>query len=476
MKIKIRLLSILIILTLSSKYYAQGEANIWYFGNNAGINFNGGAPVALTNGGMATSEGCAAISTAGGVLRFYTDGVTVWNNLHSPMPNGTGLAGNTSSTQSGIIVSKPGSQNIYYIFTVDAVGGLAGLRYSEADMTLNGGLGDITAAKNIFLATPVTEKLTAVKKANNVDFWVIAHDASNTFLVYSVTSAGVNTAPVTSNAGTLDNVIGNLGVGYLKASSDGSKLAQAISNNSVVDILNFNSATGIITNNFTFTPSIGSAYGVEFSPDGKRFYVTFWASLSIMQYDMTLGSATAIIASESIIGTSTASLGFSLGALQTGPDGKIYVARNNEEYLGCINNPNSLGLNCNFVDNAVNLSDRISEFGLPNFVQTFFNTSSNNSVTVLADEIIIPNVFTPDGDGVNDLFDINVAGFKDAKCSIYDRWGLLLNESQGTKLSWDGITTAGLKVSDGTYYYIIFATNQKGEVKKYSGFVSLIRK
>ena len=118
--------------------------------------------------------------------------------------------------------------------------------------TLDGGLGDITINKNIGLASPVTEKLTAVKKANNTDFWVIAHDALDGFLVYSVTNAGINSTPIISKAGTIDIFCFNLGVGYVKASADGSKLSQAVSNNFTVDILNFDNVTGIVTNNFSF--------------------------------------------------------------------------------------------------------------------------------------------------------------------------------------------------------------------------------
>src|SRR5204863_7238268 len=76
---------------------AQKEANIWYFGNYAGLDFNGGAPIALTNSAMSAYEGCASIADANGNPLFYTDGMTVWNKHDSIMDNGTGLDGNSSS-------------------------------------------------------------------------------------------------------------------------------------------------------------------------------------------------------------------------------------------------------------------------------------------------------------------------------------------------------------------------------------------
>jgi gliding motility-associated-like protein len=367
-------------LTFSHKTFAQGEGNIWYFGSYAGLDFNGGSPVALTNGALSTAEGCASISNSAGSLLLYTDGITVWNRDHLAMPNGTGLLGDPSATQSGIIVPKPGSPNVYYVFTVAATGGPDGLRYSEVDMTLDGGLGDVTAIKNIGLATPVTEKITAVKQANGTDFWVIAHDFSTTaFLVYSVTSTGVNTIPVISNAGSIDNLYG---IGYLKASTDGTMLVQAIDFVNIVDVLNFNNLSGVVTNGFSFSPPLNGgfgAYGVEFSPDRQRLYLGVEGSPNIYQYNLSLGTPSAIINSETIIGTISFEL--SIGALQIAPDGKIYIVKLNNQSLACISNPNALGNACGFVDNEIDLLVFNLGFGLPNFIQTIFQAPpiiSNN--------------------------------------------------------------------------------------------------
>jgi gliding motility-associated-like protein len=364
-------------LTFSHKTFAQGEGNVWYFGNNAGLDFNSGAPVVLTNGAMMTNEGCASISNSSGDLLFYTNGVTVWNNTHQPMPNGTGLLGSSSSTQSAIIVPKPGSSHIYYVFTTASMEqNIAGLRYSEVDMELDGGLGDITSIKNILLSTPCAERLTAVKKANGIDYWVIAHKLlTNTFLVYSVTNSGVDTIPVSSIAGSLENDI-NGGVGYLKATPDGHKLAQAVCLRGKVDVLYFNKYTGVISLDFTFIPPFvdNSVYGVEFSPDGTKLYVAnAGTDLNIFQYNMSLVNTDSIIASATIIG-STPWPSYGFGALQIGPYGKMYVAKWSNGNLACINYPNESGLACGFVDNAINLQGNTSRGGLPNIIQSFIHT------------------------------------------------------------------------------------------------------
>jgi len=165
--------------------YSQEEASNWYFGNNAGIKFNtDGSVTSLSNGQLATDEGCATISDVNGDLLFYTDGITVWNRLHQPMSNanaatGTGLFGDPSSTQSAIIIPKPDDPNIYYIFTVDTSvrdgDSDEGFNYSIVDLSLNGGLGDITnLSKNTNLLEDSSEKISAVlKDCQTKSIWVI---------------------------------------------------------------------------------------------------------------------------------------------------------------------------------------------------------------------------------------------------------------------------------------------------------------
>ena len=218
-------LLLLFVFILSLSCYAQGEANIWYFGDHAGLDFNSGNPVVLTNGKLNTYEGCATISNSAGQLLFYTDGITVWNKNHQIMPNGNGLKGDPSSSQSAIIVPKPNQSNIYYIFTVDFEAHPNGCQYSEVDMNLNGGLGNVTSNKNIPLVTPVCEKLTAVKNASGDGYWVVLHGyGNNSFIAYSITTAGVNLTPIISNVGTKIETDFTRTLGYLKFSPDGTKL------------------------------------------------------------------------------------------------------------------------------------------------------------------------------------------------------------------------------------------------------------
>ncbi len=102
--------------------------------------------------------------------------------------------------------------------------------------------------------------------------------------------------------------------------------------------------------------------------------------------------------------------------------------------------------------------------------------STQTSKTVLAFEDYfkgeIPNVFTPDGDGANDLFDVQV-GERLESCTniqIYNRWGVLVFESYGNNHSWDGTTFTGKECAMGVY---IFRLNVNGT--EYKGTVTLLR-
>src|SRR4030095_11618045 len=155
----------------STTCFAQHESDIWYFGSNAGIDFNSGSPVNLTNGQLSTIEGCASISDTAGNLLFYTDGITVWNKNHLVMSMGTGLHGGISSSQSAIIVTQPGNDSLYYIFTTGEMGAY-GLEYSIVNINMQGGFGEVIV-KNIVLVNNTNEKVTATKHSNGNDIWII---------------------------------------------------------------------------------------------------------------------------------------------------------------------------------------------------------------------------------------------------------------------------------------------------------------
>ena len=111
--------------------------------------------------------------------------------------------------------------------------------------------------------------------------------------------------------------------------------------------------------------------------------------------------------------------------------------------------------------------------------QTVVVTYSNNCEPIIIVEPPIPNVFTPNGDGTNDVFTFSVVGATGVSFSIYNRWGNIIqsvaSSASATTMLWDGHTTSGEECSGGVYFYTLQYTNILGEQKKVNGYVTLIR-
>lgn len=372
---RLTLLFVFIVLA-TAKSWAQSSADWWYFGNKAGIHFTGGGPVADTNSSMKVIEGNATIADEFGNLLFYTDGDTVWNSAHDTMPNGTGLGGNGiagSGAQSAWILKHPGSASDYFIFSIRSYFG--GLFYSRVNMNLDGGLGDVvTTEKQVALMDTTPEVMTAVRAANGIDFWMITfRKETDTLYAFLVDENGVNPTAVKSATGLfLDS---NERVGYLRGSQQNDKLALVLPFNNLdqdaydrIHLFNFDNVTGQASYDLAIFPDINDTtnYGVEFSPDGTKLYVQSVFQADLRQYDLSSGVSATISASETLVGAGYTVTGG--GAIQLGPDGRIYCARNAELWLAAVLFPNQLGGACGYVHDGVSLEGRNSIYGLPQFI------------------------------------------------------------------------------------------------------------
>jgi gliding motility-associated-like protein/uncharacterized repeat protein (TIGR01451 family) len=118
----------------------------------------------------------------------------------------------------------------------------------------------------------------------------------------------------------------------------------------------------------------------------------------------------------------------------------------------------------------------------PGEVSNTATVSANETDTDLSDnsstdkktitDLSIPNVFTPNGDGVNDHFEIrNLNIYKENKISIINRWGNAVFEMKNYNNLWDG---NGL--DEGTYFYVLEVKNATGKGKAFKGYITLLRK
>jgi gliding motility-associated-like protein len=101
------------------------------------------------------------------------------------------------------------------------------------------------------------------------------------------------------------------------------------------------------------------------------------------------------------------------------------------------------------------------------------DTASTKITIRKTEELFIPNVFTPNGDGVHDEFKISGSGFTDYSAKIYNRWGQFITELKSTKETWKGELINGNDVSSGVYYIYINA-KLNGSDFKYNGTVTIL--
>jgi hypothetical protein len=422
-------------LAVSLTAFSQKQAENWYFGHNAGLDFTSGTPTLIANSAIYADEGCSSVSTPAGAILFYTDGITVWNKNNLVMPSGTGLFGGASCTQPAIIVQQPGSTHLYYIFTLDEYGSAHGLRYSIVDMLLDSGNGDVTT-KNVPVDSMLTEKMSVVKEVGGNDYWVLVHKwGSNAFQAYQLTSVGFNTTPVITNIGINHSAAAIQNTyGQMKMTPCGDKIALADGYLDTLELFDFSTITGVVSNaRAVHVPD--HLYGIEFSPSQQFLYVTTYENGgSLVQYDITATNPLVIETSAFTLWTTS---GAQLYGMQLATDGKIYVVTSYSSYLGVINSPDVASIGANYVDLGINLDPTSSGLisnglSLPSFPSNF--TYLNVTCTLGTDELeasdfkaIYPN---PSNTGFN-----FIANLPNADVMVYDQQGKLVEQFSNKKNS-----------------------------------------
>jgi gliding motility-associated-like protein len=347
--------------------------NQWYFGEQAGIDFTGGATAITDANQMYSEEGCATVSDVNGDLLFYTNGSTVWNKDHLVMLNGDLIGGDSTSTQSAIIVPVPNETTLFYIFTTQEVYGTGTFqaKMSLVDMKRDFARGEVMV-KDIPFVTNSTEKLTATSVTGAG--WILTHEfGNNIFRANQVGGNGVSST-VFSPVGEVHEITEEIQAsGAMKFAPGLNHLAVTLprSSGSFLELFDFDNGTGVVSNSRLIDMAeTGQVYGLEFSNDARRLYLTITGGSSrLIQYKLdSIDRPTAVadITASKFSGYPT---GSNYGALQMGPDGTIYMAIDGSGVLGTITTPNGDNGAIGFSNNGFDLEGRISRLGLPNFAQ-----------------------------------------------------------------------------------------------------------
>jgi len=378
------------------EYGAQDQIyNKWYFGNKAGIDFTPhvpstptddcmpdptsatSPPLALNESAMIAPEGCAIVCDRNGETIFYTDGSTVYDQTHTVID--TNIGGNPASTQSALIVAVPGDETLYYIFTTQAINGTDSLQlsYSLFDLKQNAGNGRVIK-KSVLLFSKCTERITANGQ------WLVVHEYGNsTFRSYPISTTGIGDVVYTSIGSDHSLTSKENGEGYMKL-GPGNTLAVPLSTPGTgnhIELFHLNDTTGTLSNyrDINLNEPAGHIYGLEFSPGGNKLFATHRAGGSSSIFEYSIDSLGLPHFKQRLPVTAD------LGAIQTGPDGQVYVATNDAAHntsLGTIlpNEDTTATSGFNLAGFALAAGTN-SNLGLPNFVQP--NSSASGGPDIL---------------------------------------------------------------------------------------------
>jgi gliding motility-associated-like protein len=324
----------------------------------------------------------ASIADASGKLLFYTDGRTFYNNQHELMINGQGGYGDSRSTQTSIIIPKPGCKDLYYNFITEL--GSTNSAYSNNGWTIHYSIVDVAAAnsigrvvvKNRVLTEGKGDALAVFEGADGKSHWLVSSSGEKELLAYKITEAGISHCPVVTN------VPNHVNVAYynIKASPDSKHLVLTNDNylREVLQVYRFDQASGLFELRFSHKQDFLDAVVYpsrykrntnyfEFSPDGKNLFVIEDSLValsesdvkvysSLFQHDLKAADNTAFEKSKvKIFDFPPGILTGKVGLMQLSPDGRLLM-ESFENYLSAITNPNAAD-DFNFVRKAVTFND-----------------------------------------------------------------------------------------------------------------------
>ena len=356
----------------------------WVLGDSVLMTFpNGGAPVvdSLARTRWAF-ESMACISDSSGELLYYTDQNFIYRADGSKPSGGIDLESYYMSNGLQFLPIWGGAGYVlfYVSYTCTQVSicprlSVIGTVNGRDTVLQNQALGHYHP-----LYGPV-EKVSAVRDAQGTGWWVFYHGYDdNIFIKFKVD--GNKVSPLSLQPiGSIYGIVGsNASVqnGELCFSPQGDKLLM-VTGSGIIDLFDFDRCSGMLSNwdslgTLAYTyPGPNINYGCAFSPDGTKIYVAEASEAPdinhLYQFDLT---APDIRASKTLIYTLPDSV--LSGALQLGPDGKIYMSQTGNYdslnvanfYLSVINDPNQAGTACNFTYLSLWLKGLRGTAGLPN--------------------------------------------------------------------------------------------------------------
>lgn len=365
--------------------FGQKEYNVWYFGNQSGLDFNTGVtPQVLSNSPMQTFESSSGICDKNGNLLFYTNGDTIYNRQHKAMKGGIPSPYNQteSCTQGSMVLPFLEKPNLYFVFSNSSNESQTTnkwLRYSIVDMSKDNGYGEVITS-SVPLLHRSNESMAFTLHRNGKEYWIISPERrSNTINCVKTNNGVIDTSNKIQKQLTGTGSYGTAINNQTKFSPDGKVFLGTYSFNTAgglpwdyyFNLFRFDNATGKLYDSvhIPYIPSL--TFYSEFSPDSKYLYLT-WKDgnkTSIKQYDLSVWNSTAINNSAKVVYSDSSSFSNNISGLQLGPNGKIYVFHSRSDALSVIHYPNLKGAACDFEFDAITLPNKNNHGGpyYPNF-------------------------------------------------------------------------------------------------------------
>ncbi|MBK7887348.1 MAG: T9SS type A sorting domain-containing protein [Bacteroidetes bacterium] len=377
------------------KVLAQFTNRVWAFGDSAGISWlNSGTNPINFKTNSKWRNGSVSISDTNGLNCYAalfdntsTTNVCIWNKYNTLMQNGDYNYGGWWY-HVNLFIPDPGNDSLLYMFGIGVTNDPYGFYYSKLNYKANNDSG-IVIQKNMQLNNfPAFDALMAVRHGNGSDWWLIFQrwyaptftTPSNEFFFYLIDDNGI-TGPFQQSIGLSHTTNG----GHLVFDPTGDRFAN-ISIKGMIELCYFDRCTGTITST-TPIEQEATAFpyphysSCAFSSDGTKLYVSEYSQTSapshLYQFDL---NATNISSSKTVI-DSFVNPDIGINALKLAPDNKIYLAAADENFfvtypdtmfttinsnLSVINQPDSLGLACDFQPFSFYLGGARTYYGLPN--------------------------------------------------------------------------------------------------------------
>lgn len=366
---------------------AQGQGDVWFFGDSVILDFNAGSPVVRTNTTMTSEESSSVLSTLDGELLLYTNGWQLFDSTGNTfanwvIPNG-GYLGSQTVVQGNLLL--PINDSILYFIAMSGSptsGSHNGIYYARLNLRANNGQGTVEAS-HINIADSVTEHMAAVRDADNRGWWLLSHKTtSDKFIKWHILEDGTMTKSFQAIGG-VHPPLWVLYTGQMVFGPNGDRMIIA-SERGRLEYYNFDRCDGSLSLLNTLQKSIvdtNNFFGKSFSPNGRFIYSSDGIfsgaqsnalSSKLYQYEI---DAPDILATEKLIWETPIcdSCTRSIGHHKLGPDGKIYIVHSIADFhqevrdtLMVINSPDSIGQACDFDAHGLVVAPGKTRYGLPN--------------------------------------------------------------------------------------------------------------